>query len=133
MINWRTIGFGAAFGLMDSIVLPIVKNVSQGWNPLWMIVPVLLYGASPFLFLKALEQETLTIMNLVWDLTSDLIVTFIGLVVFAERLPPLKLLGVVFSFIGLFLMTYEGNGWNEFLARNYRKLTANLEALIPGK
>lgn len=133
MTNWRTLGFGAAFGLMDSIVLPIIKNVSQGWNPLWMIVPVLLYGASPFLFLKALEQETLTIMNLVWDLTSDLIVTFIGLVIFAERLPPLKLLGVVFSFMGLFLMTYEGDGWNEFLARNYRKLTSNLESLIPGK
>jgi multidrug transporter EmrE-like cation transporter len=130
MIHWRTLGFGLAFGIMDSIVLPTIKRVSLGANPLWMILPVLLYGASPFLFLKALEKETLTIMNLVWDLTSDLIVTFIGLVVFAEKLPPLKLLGVMFSFMGLFLMTYEGNGWNEFLERNYQKLTDGVRAVF---
>ena len=123
MLNWRTIGFGLAFGTLDSIALPIVKGVRDGWNPLYMIVPALLYGASPFLFLKALEKETLTIMNLVWDLTSDLVVTFIGLVVFAERLPPLKAIGVLFSFVGLFLMSYEGNGWNEWLATQFRRLT----------
>jgi drug/metabolite transporter (DMT)-like permease len=123
MLNWRTIGFGLAFGTLDSIALPIIKGVSTGWNPLYMIIPVLLYGASPFLFLKALEKETLTIMNLVWDLTSDLIVSFIGLVIFAERLPPLKAIGVLFSFIGLFLMSYEGNGWNDWLAAQVRRLT----------
>jgi drug/metabolite transporter (DMT)-like permease len=126
MINWHTLGFGAAFGLLDSISLPLIKSVSNGWSKAWMIIPVLLYGASPFLFLKALEKESLTIMNLAWDLSSDLIVTLIGLFVFAERLPPTKLLGVLFSFIGLFLMTYEGTGWNDYLTRNYRALSGRL-------
>jgi multidrug transporter EmrE-like cation transporter len=120
MINWRTIGFGAAFGLLDSIALPTIKRVHNGLNPAWMAVPVLLYAASPFLFLKALEKETLTIMNLVWDLSSDLIVTCIGLFIFAESISPLKALGVGFSLIGLFLMSYEGNGWNEYLANKYK-------------
>lgn len=126
MINWRTLGFGATFGTIDAIALPLIKSVSNGWSLWWMIVPVLLYGATPFIFLKALEKETLTIMNMVWDLSSDLIVTAIGLFVFAEHISPTKLLGVLFSFIGLFLMTYEGNGWNEFLTRNYQAIVSNI-------
>ena len=127
MINWRTIGFGATFGTIDAIALPLIKSVSKGWSMWWMTVPVLLYGASPFLFLKALEKETLTIMNMVWDLSSDLIVTAIGLFIFAETISPTKLLGVLFSFVGLFLMTYEGDGWNDYLTRNYRAAVSNFK------
>jgi multidrug transporter EmrE-like cation transporter len=116
MFNIRTLLYGLGFGLLDATALPIVKNVSRGWNLWWMAIPMILYGLSPFIFLKALSKETLTIMNLVWDLSSDVVITLIGLFVFAEHVPPVKLLGVFFSFIALFLMTYEGNGWNEFLS-----------------
>lgn len=122
MINWRTLGFGVGFGLLDSIALPIIKTVHNGASLSWMLLPVLLYAASPFIFLKALETETLTIMNLVWDLTSDLVVTFIGLIIFAERITPVKMLGIFFSFIALVLMTYDGDGWNDYLRRNFRAL-----------
>lgn len=123
MINWRTIAFGIGFGLLDSIALPIVKGVSKGWDPAWMTIPIALYATSPIIFLKALEKETLTIMNLVWDLTSDIVVTFIGLVLFAEKISPLKSLGVLLSFVSLFLMSYEGDGWNEVLSANFKRLT----------
>lgn len=121
--NWRTISYGLGFGALDATALPVVKAVSKGAHPAWMIVPVLLYGASPFLLLSALRQETLTIMNLVWDLTSDLIVTFIGLIVFGETISPVKGLGVATSFIALTLMSYENHAVNDFLTRNFRALT----------
>lgn len=118
MLNWRTLGFGLLFGIIDAIALPIVKSVHNGANNWWMLFPAIIYAANPFIFLKALEKESLTIMNLVWDLTSDITITLIGLFVFAERLPPLKLLGVLVSLVGLVLMTYEGDGWNAYLAHN---------------
>lgn len=123
MIKWRTLGFGLLFGLIDSIALPTIKQVSLGGlGRGWMALPFLLYAASPFLFLKALlGGETLTIMNLVWDLMSDVVVTLIGLAVFSESIPPVKLVGVAFSFLSLFLMTYEGDGWNEYIASNTRR------------
>jgi multidrug transporter EmrE-like cation transporter len=123
MINWHTLGFGLIFGLMDSITLPIIKGVSTGWNRTWILIPVALYALSPFIFLKALEQETLTIMTLVWDMTSDVLVTIIGLFVFAEKLPPTKIIGVLLSFVALFLMSYEGDGWNDYLTRNFKRLS----------
>lgn len=130
MIQWRTLAFGAAFATLDSISLPIIKGVSQGWNPWMILVPMVLYGLSPLMFLKALEKETLTIMNLVWDLSSDVLVTLIGLLVFAERLPPLKILGVCLSFVSLFLMSYEGNGWNEYLANGYNQVSTTVKQVL---
>jgi drug/metabolite transporter (DMT)-like permease len=129
-INWRTLQYGLTFGAIDSIALPIIKGVSNGWNWWLIFIPVILYGASPFLFLKALEKETLTIMNLVWDMTSDLAVTLIGLLFFSEKLPPLKLLGVALSFVSLFLMTYEGDGWNDYLTRNYRETITTVRSVL---
>ena len=122
MLNWRTLLFGLGFGLLDSIALPIIKTVSLGANPFWMIIPTLVYAMSPFAFLAALKWESLTIMNLVWDLTSDIVVTLIGIFLFRESIPPVKMLGVAFSFVALFLMTYEGNGWNEFLETHAKRV-----------
>lgn len=125
MINWRTLTYGLTFGALDAIALPIVKGVSTGWDKAWMLLPVFMYGASPFILLSALREETLTIMNLVWDLTSDLIVTFIGLVIFAESLSPMKFLGVCFSFMALFCMSYESATVNEFLTSNLQRFRGN--------
>jgi multidrug transporter EmrE-like cation transporter len=123
MLNWHTLAYGLGFGLLDATALPIVKGVSIGWDPAWMIVPTLLYAAAPSILLTALRKETLTIMNLVWDLTSVIIVTIIGLVVFAEKISPIKMLGVVVSFIGLILMTWESDTVNGFLNWNFAALT----------
>lgn len=122
MINVRTLLFGALFGLIDVFSLSTIKKVSLGWNPIYMIIPVVLYAFSPFVFLKGLAGESLTILNLVWDLTSDVLITLVGLFFFREYVPPIKLLGVGLSFISLFLMTYEGDGWNTWLMNNYNKV-----------
>ncbi len=122
MLNWRTLLFGLGLGLLDSIALPLIKTVSLGANPMLMIIPTLVFALSPFIFLAALKWESLTIMNLVWDLTSDVIVTLIGVFLFREYIPPVKMLGVALSFVSLFLMTYEGNGWNEFLETHAKRV-----------
>ena len=125
MINWRTLSYGLAFGTLDAIALPIVKGVSIGWDKAWMLLPVFMYAVSPFMLLSALREETLTIMNLVWDLSSDLIVTFIGLIIFAESISPMKFLGVCFSFMALFCMSYDSTTVNEFLTSNLQRFRAN--------
>lgn len=127
MFRLRTLLFGLAFGLLDALCLPIVKSVSIGtFAPVMMLIPVILYGASPLIFLKGLEGETLTILNLVWDLTSDVVVTLIGLLVYAEQISSIKKLGVLLSFVSLFLMTYEGDGISEAIDSNIAKIRGAL-------
>jgi multidrug transporter EmrE-like cation transporter len=119
MINWRTLLFGLGFGLIDSIALPITKAVSNGLNKWFMVIPMVFYAFSPLVFLKALSSESLTIMNLVWDLSSDIIVTLIGLFVFSEKISPVKLMGVLIGMCSLVLLTYDSPAWNGFLAENF--------------
>ena len=76
-MNWTSLGYGLIFGIIDAIALPMVKWVHNGANVWWMIIPVLVYAADPLIFLKAMKTETLTVMNLVWDMTSDLLITFV--------------------------------------------------------
>ena len=127
MFRIRTLLFGLLFGILDALCLPIVKSVSIGTlAPAMMLVPVILYGASPLIFLKGLQGETLTILNLVWDLTSDVVVTLIGLLVFAEQISSVKKIGVLLSFVSLFLMTYEGDGISEAIDSNIAKIRGAL-------
>jgi drug/metabolite transporter (DMT)-like permease len=127
MFRIRTLLFGLLFGILDALCLPIVKSVSIGTlAPAMMLIPVILYGASPLIFLKGLQGETLTILNLVWDLTSDVVVTLIGLFVFAEQISSVKKIGVLLSFVSLFLMTYEGDGISEAIDSNIAKIRGAL-------
>ena len=108
MLNLRTILFGLMFGMIDAISLPTIKAVRLGsMGSAWMVVPFVLYALSPFLFLHGLKTESLTILNLVWDLSSDLIITLIGLFFFMEKISYTKMIGVGLSFVSLLLMTYE--------------------------
>ena len=125
MFKIITLIYGLLFGILDSLALPIVKGVSLGWNKWLMIFPILLYACSPLIFLQSLKTETLTIMNLVWDLSSDIIVTLIGLLIFSEKISPIKLLGVISGFVSLLLLSYDNQTMNGFLAEKFN-LTSSI-------
>lgn len=93
----------------DAVMLSILKAIHLGWiQKAFMIIPTLMYAFQPWVFLSALKFESMTVMNLLWDVLSDVLVTFTGLYVFKEKISHTKLLGVVFSFISIFLLTYDG-------------------------
>ncbi len=133
MFHWRTILFGLTFGILDSIALPIVKGVSIGWNKAWIAVPMIIYASTPLILLQALSGETLTIMNLVWDLTSDLLVTFVGLFFFLEKISPVRMVGVALSFLSLSLMAYEGDGWNDYIRSNVGRVQKFIGGFTQGR
>ena len=116
MLNLRTILFGLVFAMIDAISLPTIKAVRLGsLGGAWMIVPFVLYACSPFVFLHGLKSESLTILNLVWDLSSDLVITLIGLFFFMEKISYTKMIGVALSFVSLILMTYESQDLEHML------------------
>ena len=69
-----------------------------------MVLPTLVYALQPWIFLKSLSFESLTVMNLLWDMTSDVLVTLIGLLYFGENIGPRKMAGVVLSFVAMCLL-----------------------------
>ncbi len=109
-LNWTTLGFGLVLALVDATMMPLIKGVSKRALPRWiMLVPTLIYAIDPWIFLQSLKLESMVVMNFVWDLLSDLLVTFFGVVLLGERLPATKAIGVVLSFVSLFFLTWEGD------------------------
>lgn len=98
--------FGLLMAFIDVFSLSILKAVNIGWlkNVIWMIIPTAIYSLQPWIFLKSLQFESLTSMNLIWDMLSDVLVTLVGLLYFKESLTIKKMCGVGLSFVSIYLL-----------------------------
>lgn len=98
--------FGTALATIDVIVLSLLKAKYLGTiQGLWVFVfAFIVYGCQVFIFYASLHYGSLTQMNLMWDLTSDVLVTFIGLYFFKEAMTPQQRAGVIFGFMAIMLL-----------------------------
>lgn len=108
MFNIIPIALATLMASMDVMVLGWLKDYSLGLLS-WKFVPLAMfvYGLQPYVFLKSLRYETMTVMNILWDLISDLLVTVSGLLYFKEKLTPIKRLGLGFAFVAIVLFAYD--------------------------
>ena len=109
MLNLIPIGFATLMALMDAGVLSLFKSYNIGSIQWRAIVPIgmLLYSIQPLIFLESLKYESMTIMNILWDVISDISVTLIGLFYFKERISLIKMIGLFFAFIAITLLSYD--------------------------
>jgi drug/metabolite transporter (DMT)-like permease len=104
MLRSTPLLFALGMASIDAIVLPIIKHVHDGKNGItWLILPVIIYALQPLIFYLSLSYSTLTSMNILWDLMSDVIVTLIGLFYLKEVLPTNSKFALVFAFISIIL------------------------------
>jgi drug/metabolite transporter (DMT)-like permease len=114
--NMVPLGYGLLIAFLDTLMLTMVKQISLEKHRIlrWMVFPTLVYAIHPWIFLKSLEYESLIVMNLLVDLSSDLMVTLIGFFYFHETIGPLKVIGVCLSFIAIVLMSLNDNDFESF-------------------
>jgi multidrug transporter EmrE-like cation transporter len=109
MINWIPLAYAGLMAFIDTTVLALFKGYSLGtitWNA---VVPIgmLFYSLHPYIFLHSLRYESMTVMNLLFDVMSDVTVTMVGLLYFRETLSNMKKVGLLLAFIGIILLSYE--------------------------
>jgi multidrug transporter EmrE-like cation transporter len=98
--------YGTYMASMDVFMLSLLKAINLGWiNQAAIFLPTLIYALQPWVFLSSLKYESMTVMNLLWDVLSDVFVTFTGLYFFKEKLSRTKMIGVAFAFVAVFLLT----------------------------
>jgi hypothetical protein len=101
--------YGTYMATVDVFMLGLLKAIHLGWvSSALIFLPSLIYAMQPWVFLASLKFESLTVMNLLWDVMSDVLVTGMGLYFFKEQITRTKLLGVGLSFISILLLTYPG-------------------------
>ena len=111
--NHTALLYGVALALADVVNLGILKGLRSGMikNFAWIAFPTLAYAVQPWIFYSALSHTSMTVMNLLWDVLSDIFVTASGLFFFKEHLSFKKHLGVLFAFMAVFLLASDdGDG-----------------------
>jgi hypothetical protein len=106
--NLIPLGFAGLMALIDAFSLTLLKKIStKALSFSFVPIAMLIYAIQPFIFLEALNFESMTVMNILWDLSSDIIVTFIGIFILGEKIGFRKSIGIVLSFIAIYLFTFE--------------------------
>ncbi len=101
--------FAFVMAMVDSVILAGLKEYSTGqlvWRS-FMPIAMVIYSLQPVIFLQSLQFGSMTVMNLLWDVLSDLLVTAIGLFYFKETLCFRQQVGLCFAFIAIVLLSYD--------------------------
>lgn len=108
MLSIIPIIFATLMASVDTWVLSSLKKYTLGLVS-WVYIPIgmLIYGLQPFIFLQSLHYESMTVMNILWDLISDVLVTATGLFYFKERISPIKQVALGCAFIAIVLFGYD--------------------------
>ena len=98
------IGVGLLLALNDVINMSIVKQITLGNLVInWLPVAIILYGLQMLIFYKGLEVTQMSVLNLTWNLFSNIIITIIGIYYFKENINELESYGIGFALFSLFL------------------------------
>ena len=114
-VNWKIgnfsmlpIFFGTLMAVLDIFMMSSVKLIKTGSLTYTFGLPfaTIVYALQPYVFLKALNYENMIVVNLIWNLMSDVIVTLQGVFIFGESIAGLRWLAVSMSIISLILFAY---------------------------
>ena len=114
-VNWKFGNFsllpiflGTVMAVLDIFMMSSVKMIKQGTLSVGFGLPfsTLVYALQPYIFLKALNYENMTVVNLVWNLMSDIVVTLQGIIFFGESIAGLRWLAICMSLVSLVLFSY---------------------------
>jgi multidrug transporter EmrE-like cation transporter len=109
--------FGSYMATIDVFMLSVIKAISEGiLSKSTMLLPSMVYAMQPWLFLTSLKYESMTVMNLMWDVLSDIFVTLTGIFYFKEKVSTVKLIGVFLAVISVILLNCE-DMCKKYLAR----------------
>lgn len=106
MFRVKPLIYGTFMATIDVFMLGMLKAINLGWvSKSLMFLPTIIYAMQPWVFLSSLQFESMTIMNLLWDVLSDLLVTASGLYFFKEKITKTQMIGVAFAMCAIFLLT----------------------------
>ena len=107
IFNGSGLAYGVTLALLDSVSLPLLKYGRIERNYIYVLGAIMVGITQTLVFYKALAGTSMIVMNLLWDLCSDLIVTAIGLFYFQEQLSNYKMIGVPLAIISIAILSLD--------------------------
>ena len=103
--------FGLSMALLDVGMMGVAKLTHQKKFSYLsgLLLSTAIYTPQPYLFLKAMNFENMTAVNLIWNLSSNLIVTLMGVFYFGEKIAGLRWVAIGMAMFSLCLFAYSAN------------------------
>jgi drug/metabolite transporter (DMT)-like permease len=104
------------YGLLTAFVLSINDVISFGiaksthlkiLPTSYLIIPIILYALQLPLFYYGLSFNSMAVLNISWNLISNIFVTLIGLFYFREKIDRIETIGLIFGFFSIACFTYD--------------------------
>ena len=108
-------GFTLYMSVIDAIVFTLLKSHKIGMLEGFWVFPFafIVYGFQSIMFYIGLSFGSMTVINVLWDVTSDILVSLIGVYFFGESLNTMQCIGLALSLAGITLLgAHDGNGEN---------------------
>lgn len=105
--KFKALLFGLIMAIIDAIVLSLLKiqKTHQKYTNAFFVIAMIIYSLQPLIFYKGLTYAPMSILNILWDLFSDLLVCIIGFVIFKEQLTTRQYVGIVLAFVSIILLS----------------------------
>jgi TRAP-type mannitol/chloroaromatic compound transport system permease small subunit len=95
---------GLCLAIVDIFSMGITKQINLGLlQQNWLPVSVILYGCQMLIFNYGLSMSSMTVLNLTWNLFSNVVITVIGIYYYKENITHLETYGIGFAIFSLFL------------------------------
>ena len=114
--NWGNfsmlpIFFGTLMALLDIVMMSSVKMIHGGTlsGSIGIPLAVGIYALEPLLFLKAMNYEGMAVMNLIWNLMSNVLVTLQALLMFGETIKGVRWVAVGMAVLSLAIFAYTSD------------------------
>lgn len=95
---------GTVLALLDTVSLPLLKTAYLTNNHFFLSLGVVIGVFQKLIFYNSMKYTTLTVLNVLWDLLSDVFVSIVGIFIFRESISTTKLLGIALSFVSIYLL-----------------------------
>jgi len=95
---------GTVLALLDAVSLPLLKTAYMTHNHFFLSLGVIIGIVQKLIFYNSMQYTSLTILNVLWDLLSDVFVSLIGIFIFRENISTRKLIGIAISFVSIYLL-----------------------------
>jgi len=107
--------FALYMSVVDAIVLTLLKSHKIGMIKGFWVFPLsfIVYGFQSIMFYIGLSFGSMTVLNVLWDVISDVLVSLIGVYFFGESLNTIQCIGLVLALTGITLLgVHDGDGEN---------------------
>jgi len=92
--------------ILEAIAMSILEYSANNGNN-YYIIGILMYSLIAYLFYQVLIIEHLAISNALWNVSAIILVTFIGVFYFKEKIDIYGKIGILFAILSVSLMEFK--------------------------